>query len=228
MSATLSRDLDGAVAAPRARSRLLRPALMLGGVAAVVAGSLAWWIQGGQVIGIDNAYVRADKLSLATDVSGIVAEVPVHEGQEVQRGQVLFRLDDKQFRIALSAAQANLDQTRLQLEAMKRDYERMQRDIAAKQATVAMDQARFDRANGLVGRGDISRQTFDDARFQLVVDQQGMESPGWPPRCNWRSSAATPRPTSRGCRPTSRRMRRWRRRSGSWTTRWCTRRWRGS
>ena len=176
MSATLARDLDGAVAAPRARSRLLRPALMLGGIAVVVAGSLAWWIQGGRVIGIDNAYVRADKLSLATDVSGIVAEVPVREGQVVRRGDVLFRLDDKQFRIALSSAQANLDQTRLQLEAMKRDYERMQRDIAGKQATVAMDQARFDRANGLVGRGDISRQTFDDARFQLVVDQQGMES----------------------------------------------------
>jgi membrane fusion protein (multidrug efflux system) len=163
-------------AKPRRRSKLLRPVLMLGGIAAVIAGSLAFWLNGGRVVSIDNAYVRADKLSLATDVSGLVAEVPVHEGQAVQRGDVLFRLDNRQFSIALSAAEANLAQTRLQLDAMKRDYERMLRDVAAKQAQVGMDQARFDRSNGLVSHGDISRQSFDDARFQLLMDQQSYES----------------------------------------------------
>jgi membrane fusion protein (multidrug efflux system) len=39
-----------------------------------------------------------------------------------------------------------------------------------------MDQARFDRAAGLVSRGDVSRQTFDDARFQLAADQQALNS----------------------------------------------------
>jgi len=161
---------------PRRRPKLLRPALMLGGVAAVIAGSLAFWINGGRIVSVDNAYVRADKLSLATDVSGLVAEVPVHEGQAVWHGDVLFRLDDRQFSIALASAQANLAQTRLQLDAMKRDYERMLHNVAAKQAQVDMDQARFDRVNGLVGRGDISRQSFDDARFQLAADQHGFES----------------------------------------------------
>ncbi len=163
-------------AKPRRRSKLLRPTLMLGGVGVVIAASLGFWINGGRIVAIDNAYVRADKLSLATDVSGLVAAVPVHEGQAVQRGDVLFRLDDRQFRIALTSAEANLAQTRLQLDAMKRDYERMLRDVAAKQAQVDMDQARFDRVNGLVGRGDISRQSYDDARFQLAADQQGFES----------------------------------------------------
>ncbi len=161
---------------PRRRSKLLRPLLMLGGVAVVAAASLTFWINGGRIVSIDNAYVRADKLSLATDVSGLVATIPVHEGEAVQRNDVLFRLDDRQFSIALTAAQANLAQTRLQLDAMKRDYERMLRDVGAKQAQVGMDQARFDRVNGLVGRGDISRQSFDDARFQLLADQQGYES----------------------------------------------------
>ncbi len=176
--AIAARDVPEQQAAtvPRRRRRLLRPALMLGGIGAVMAASLAFWINGGRIVSVDNAYVRADKLSLATDVSGLVAEVPVHEGQAVQRGDVLFRLDDRQFGIALAAAQANLAQTRLQLDAMKRDYGRMLRDVAAKQAQVDMDQARFERVNGLVGRGDISRQSFDDARFQLAADQQGFES----------------------------------------------------
>lgn len=174
--AVSARDVAGQAARPRARSRLLRPLLMLGGVVVVAGAALAFWINGGRVVSIDNAYVRADKLSLATDVSGLVAEIPVREGQAVQRGDILFRLDDRQFSIALTAAQANLAETRLQLAAMQRDYERMLRDVAAKQAQVGMDQARFDRVNGLVGRGDISRQSYDDAHFQLVADQQGYES----------------------------------------------------
>ena len=160
----------------RRRKRLLRPLLMLGGIVAVAAGSAYFWINGGRVISVDNAYIRADKLVLSTDVSGIVAEVPVREGQAVHQGDVMFRLDDRQFQIALSAAKANLAQTGLQLEAMKRDYERMLRDVAGKQAQVSMDQSRYDRANGLVSRGDVSRQAFDDARFQLAVNQQGYES----------------------------------------------------
>lgn len=163
-------------AVPRSRRRLLRSALMGGGVLVVAAGSLALWLYGGRTVSIDNAYVRADKIALATDVSGLIAEVPVHEGQEVRRGDVLFRLEDRQFAIALSAARANLAETRLQLDATKRDYERMLRDVAAKNAQVGMDQARFDRANGLIGRGDVSRQVYDDARFQLLADQQAYES----------------------------------------------------
>ncbi len=163
--------------ARRARRRkVLRPVLMVGGVAAVVAGALLYWINGGQIVSIDNAYVRADKLSVATDVSGIVASVPVREGETVQKGDVLFRLDERPFRIALNAAEANLSATRLQLEAMQRDYHRMLTDVSVKQAQVGMDQARFDRANGLVGRGDVSRQVYDDARYQLLADQHAVQS----------------------------------------------------
>src|SRR5277367_4369368 len=73
--------------------RLLRPVLMLGGIAVVIVGSLAFWISGGRVVSIDNAYVRSAKEAIATDVSGIVMEVPVHEGQRVTKGEVLLRLD---------------------------------------------------------------------------------------------------------------------------------------
>lgn len=160
----------------RRRSWLLRPALMLGGVAIVAIGALYFWLEGGRTVSIDNAYIRADKLALATDVSGIIAEIPVKEGQPVRAGEVLFRLDDRRFRIALQSAQADLAETSLQLEAAKRDYDRMVKDIATKQATVDADQARFNRTAGLVTRGDVSRQQYDDARFQLAADQQGFAS----------------------------------------------------
>ena len=76
----------------------------------------AYWITGGRYVSIDDAYVRAAKDRSSTDVSGIVAEVPVHEGQHVQQGEVLLRLDPRQFQIALDGAKANAAQLVLDME----------------------------------------------------------------------------------------------------------------
>ena len=176
-AATTLRDVPkDQAAAAKSRRRLLRPVLMLGGVIIVGVGSLYFWLSGGRYVDIDNAYIQAERLSVSTDVSGLIAAVPVHEGQQVKQNDVLLKLDDRQFRIALQSAQANLAQTRLTLDATKRDYERMLRDVASKNAQVQLDQARFDRTNGLVRGGDVSRQAYDDARFQLQVDSQAYES----------------------------------------------------
>ena len=54
------------------QAALLRPILMLGGIAGVAVGSGAYWLTGGRYVSIDDAYVRAAKETVATDVSGIV------------------------------------------------------------------------------------------------------------------------------------------------------------
>jgi membrane fusion protein (multidrug efflux system) len=64
---------------------IMRPILMLGGIAVVIVGVGFYWLTGGRVVSIDDAYVRAAKETIATDVSGIVQSVPVHEGQRVKR-----------------------------------------------------------------------------------------------------------------------------------------------
>src|SRR5215472_18584600 len=80
---------------------LLRPILMLGGILVVAVASGAYWMTGGRYVSIDDAYVRAAKETLTTDVPGTVLAVPVHEGQRVKRGDVLLRLDPTQFQIML-------------------------------------------------------------------------------------------------------------------------------
>ncbi len=160
----------------RAPSRLLRPVLMLGGIAAVAVVGGMYWLFGGAIVSIDNAYVRAGKLAVATDVSGIVEDVAVQEGAHVRRGEVLFRLDPSQFRIALDGAKASLAQVALQMEAAKRDYQRMLRDIDAKQAQVQSDQASYDRYANLVKGGAVTRAEYDDARFRLAADRAVAES----------------------------------------------------
>ncbi len=67
--------------------------LMLGGIAAVAIGSGYFWLTGGRYVSTDDAYVRAAKLMVSTDVSGIVSDVDVKEGQTVKAGDILFRID---------------------------------------------------------------------------------------------------------------------------------------
>ena len=145
---------------------------MLGGIAAVVVGAGAFWLPGGRIVSIDNAYVRAGKLSVATDVSGIVQEVAVKEGAARPHAATCCSASTRaRSEIALDGAKASLAQVALQMEAAKRDYQRMLRDIEAKQAQVQSDQASYDRYANLVKGGSVTRAEYDDARFRLAADQ---------------------------------------------------------
>ena len=155
---------------------LLRPILMLGGILVVAVASGAYWLTGGRYVSIDDTYVRAAKESIATDVSGIVAAVPVHEGQRVKQGDVLLRLDPRQYQIAVDGAKANLGGIVASLDAMKLDYQRMLREVDVKKAQVDADQANFDRFASLVKSGGVTREEYDNARFQLAADKQAVES----------------------------------------------------
>ena len=124
----------------------------------------------------DNAYVETDKVGISTDVSGTVQDVDVSENHHVSVGQVLYRLDPRQFQIALDNAKANLAQTELTIEAMKRDYRRMLSDIETQQAQVALDQATFDRYTTLVRSDAVSKANYDQARFTLQADKSKVVS----------------------------------------------------
>ena len=178
-SPTAHRVPDGAVSSGHTRRTLqrgLRPILMLGGILIVGIGACYYWITGGRVVSIDDAYVRAAKVVIATDVSGIVMEVPVREGQRVVKGDILLRLDPRQFQIAHDGAKANLGGTVSSLNAMKLDYQRMLRDAQVKAAQVEADQAAFDRYANLVKGGGVTRADYDNARFQLAANRQALEA----------------------------------------------------
>jgi membrane fusion protein (multidrug efflux system) len=160
----------------RVAGAIVRPMLMLGGIAIVIAGVGYYWLTGGRVVSIDDAYVRAAKEVIATDVSGIVASVAVHEGQRVKKGDVLLRLDPRPFEIALAGAIANRDGMGSTLNAMKLDYKRMLREVDVKQAKLESDQASYDRYAGLVKNGGVTRADYDNARFLLMADKQAVEA----------------------------------------------------
>jgi membrane fusion protein (multidrug efflux system) len=80
---------------------------------------------------------------------------------------VLFRIDPRQFQIAVDNAKAQLAQTALSLEAMKQDYQRMLSDAASQAAQVELAEKTFGRAEDLAKKGISSAQTYDQARSAL-------------------------------------------------------------
>lgn len=177
-SATAPRAAD--VTETRSRQRISRhalgPMLMIAGVVVVAVGALLFWLWGGRYVSIDDAYVHAAKEALSTDVSGIVAEVPVKDGQLVHKGQVLMRLVPTHFTVAVMAAKANLRQTELTLGAMRADYRRMLRDVDAKAAEVRGDRSNLARFARLVKSGGVTRAQYDDARFKLDTDREAEQA----------------------------------------------------
>jgi membrane fusion protein (multidrug efflux system) len=160
----------------RSRKTLFRWGLMAGGVVAVIIGGGLYWLSSGRWEDTDDAYVQADSVTLSTDVSGVVDSIPVHEGQAVSKGEVLFSLDPQKFQIALDNARANLAQVRLNVEAAKADYQGALRDTGAKQQQVNADQATYDRYALLVKQRAVTQQETDDSRYKLAADQQAVSA----------------------------------------------------
>jgi membrane fusion protein (multidrug efflux system) len=155
-------------AAKKSRGRgALRGVLMLGGIALVVFGGGAYWLRGGRWVGTDDAYLRAPKLMVSTDISGIVSSVDVVEGQRVKAGDTLFRVDPTQFQIALANAEAQRDNVRLAQLSARADYAQLQASIAAQTSQVALAQATDDRAAGLARTNAGTQASLDQARYTL-------------------------------------------------------------
>jgi membrane fusion protein (multidrug efflux system) len=152
--------------------KTLRRVLLTAGPVLVLAGALFVYATGGRYISTDDAYVHAGKLTVATDVSGIVANVAVKESQQVDKGQVLFTLDQEPFQIALAGAQANLGTVRNQLTTLQATYRQKQAQIEQAKTDVAFYETTFQRQQDLLKRGVASQAAFDQARRDLDSARQ--------------------------------------------------------
>jgi membrane fusion protein (multidrug efflux system) len=158
------------------RSRL-RMALMAGGIVAVAAGSAYFWFTGGRYASTDDGYVRAAEVAVSSDVSGIVTEVDIKEGQEVKAGDVLFRIDPRQYRNALDNAKATLANAALEIDSTKANYKQLLDDIAAQRDVAANDQVTLDRYSTLAkDQLTITKAQFDQARYTLEADKNKLEA----------------------------------------------------
>jgi membrane fusion protein (multidrug efflux system) len=164
---------EGVPRPPRRRRARLLLFLLL---PLALAGGFYLYVTGGQMMSTDDAYVEADKVGVSTDVSGIVKAVDVTENQHVDTGQILYRLDDLPFRLALERAKARIGIVRNTLDALKANYGDIEAQIKQAQDDVAYYDREFRRQQYLGSQHVISDQTLDAARRNLQNAQQKQAS----------------------------------------------------
>jgi membrane fusion protein, multidrug efflux system len=132
----------------------------------------------------DDAYVKADSTIVAPKVSGYIAEVLVSDNEEVKAGQLLARIDDRDFRTALAQAKAdvaasdaavrNLD---AQIELQQPIIQQQAAEVDAAEANLQFAQEERARYDVLMksGSGTVQRAQQTDAalRAQTAQLQQG-------------------------------------------------------
>lgn len=157
------------------RRSLLRPVLFALLPVALAAGAYLY-VTGGAVVQTDNAYVQADTVGISTDVSGIVREVLVKDNQKVSKDEVLFKLDPQPLRLALDRAQAQVANTKNDLNAMQASYRNMQAQIEQAKADLDFNMTNFKRQEQLLANNFTPRATYDAAKNSLQGAQQKLAS----------------------------------------------------
>jgi membrane fusion protein (multidrug efflux system) len=159
--------------------RILRPILLIAVPAVAVAGALLWWLWGGRYISTENAYVKADIVHVSSEVAGRVIEVGVKDHAVVKPGDLLLKIDPEPYRLALERAEAELDQTKSRVEALRAEYAESMAEIAETQDRVQFFEAQRARQQRLADKGvgrafvfEEADSNADAARARVTVARQ--------------------------------------------------------
>ncbi len=165
-------------AAPTLLQRLRLPLMILGPLV-VVCLALYFYLTGGRHQSTNDAYVQAARVAISSNVGGRVVEVAVRDNQPVRRGDLLYRLDDAPFRIAVREAEAQLAAATLQVESLKANYRQRSSQTTAAREAYAFQQSELARqrkllSSGIASQSAVDRAThaLDDARGALATAQQ--------------------------------------------------------
>lgn len=153
----------------------------------VVAGVLlvfyAWGLPpfASRMQATDNAYVRGQTTVIAPQVNGYVVEVLVQDYQQVARGQMIARIDDRIYRQRVDQARAQLATQSATLDNSTQSERSSQAQLAGQSANVAnaraqlaKAQADMGRVNELVGQGSLSLRERDQTLAALRQAQAGV------------------------------------------------------
>lgn len=140
-------------------------------------------------VSTDNAYVGAETAQITSMVSGQVAQVVVKDTQTVHRGDVLVRIDDRDAKIALAQAEAELAKAKRQYKQTAANSSSLNSQVVVRadeinsaKAQVAQAQADYDKAAlelnrraQLAASGAVSKEELTKAQSAVETAKAGLE-----------------------------------------------------
>ena len=152
--------------------RTLRRVLLLAGPVVVAAVAAAVYLSGGRYVETNNAYLQSDKVAVSAEVPGPVSEVLVQQNAPVTAGQVLFRIDDRPYRVAVQRAQAQLAKARTDVAATEASYREAASKLDSAKTNLSFTEREFQRQKELADKKFISQASLDTARKTLDLARQ--------------------------------------------------------
>jgi HlyD family secretion protein len=127
---------------------------------------------------VASGHVEAPfRVNVGSQITGVVADIPVDEGQTVKAGDTLIVLDDREARAALVQAEGAAAQAEARIRQMREVLlPSAQETLRQAQATLANAQAVYDRASQLAKSGIATRATLDDATRALNIARAQVRS----------------------------------------------------
>jgi len=143
-----------------------------------VSGAVVYWVQARHFESTDDAFVAARSFSVAPKVGGYVAAVPVTDNQHVNAGDLLARIDDRDYRIAIdqaqaqvAVAQANIANIDAQIESQQAQIDQAKAQLQQAEAQLQFAREEADRAGDLVQKGAGTVQRAQQTKSDLESQQ---------------------------------------------------------
>lgn len=159
--------------------------LVIGIVAVALAGwyGYDYWTVGRFMVSTDDAYVQGDIASIAPKVTGYIENIPVSANQRIKANDVIFQLDDGDYRIALDEAEAKLvtqketlNRIHAQTDAARASLQQADAQKLASSAVLTNAQATLTRVQKLHATRFVAQSDLDNAQSSLSQAQANVAS----------------------------------------------------
>jgi membrane fusion protein, multidrug efflux system len=170
-----------------------RPLVIAIGVVIVlllIAGGLYYWLTTRNLESTDDAFIDARPVSISSQVSGAIVDVPVTDNQLVEAGGVLAHIDDRDYRASLDQAKAQVDQAnasiinyQAQIDEQRAHIAQAAQQVDIAQAALTFARQQYARYQGLAQRqsGTVEQAEQDFSNLQqaqatLLANQAALEA----------------------------------------------------
>ncbi len=150
-------------------------------IAAIAVALLLYWRHEERYPSTKDAYVGANIIYVAPQVTGQVATVLIEDNQPVKNGDLLFTIDDTQFKALVDQAKANLDSAVQRAQSYSTQIAAAQASVGSAQSAYDTAQNNLERAKALFSSGDLAQANLDQttsnfaqAAAQLTTSQSSL------------------------------------------------------
>ena len=148
----------------------------LSGILVLAALVLAWFIYKLYYANprTDDAYVHANTASLAAHVSGQIMKLPINDNQRVKKGDLLFLVDPRPYKLALDTAMTKLNLTEIDIKGLRDTINSAEAQLAERKVDAANAKQYLDRIVPLRQHDFVTDNDVVEARNKYKETKAGV------------------------------------------------------